>query len=158
MTCIPETTLKNNNELLLETSFDDIPLSLIYKPRSISNPYPFANHSLFCGSTMARGLKSLNVGPNMTICGSLDGCDCCISIYGCGNYTSIGAYSCGLPSKHENRINHPLHHIAYVCVTLVMLLLLEVICSFLIWYIAIVPSFVVPILNYDPSMVWMNYV
>jgi len=81
---------------------------------------------------MASGLKSLNFGPNMTICGSLDGCDSCFSICGCGNNTSIGASSCGLPSEHENHVNHPLHHIAYVFVTLVVLLLLEVISSFLI--------------------------
>jgi hypothetical protein len=75
-------------------------------------------------ATMASGLKSLNVGPNTTICSSLDGCDYYFSICGYENYTSIGASSCGLPSEHENHINHPLHHIAYICVTLVVLLLL----------------------------------
>jgi hypothetical protein len=120
----------------LEASFDDIPLSLIYKLKSISNPCPSTNHNLFCGSTMASGLKSLNVGPNTTICGSLDGCDYCFSICGYGNYTSSRASPCGLPSEHENYINHPLHHIAYVCVTLVMLLLLP---PFLLMFWTMIP-------------------
>ncbi len=35
----------------------------------------------------------------------------------------------GPPSKHENHINHPLHHTASIHVALIMLLSLEVICS-----------------------------
>jgi hypothetical protein len=54
----------------LEASSNDIPLSFIYKPKSISNPYPSTNPNLCCGSIMVGGLKLLNVDPNTTICGS----------------------------------------------------------------------------------------
>jgi hypothetical protein len=36
----------------------------------------------------------------------------------------------GSPSKHENHINHPLHHTTSVCVAFTMLLSLEVISSY----------------------------
>jgi hypothetical protein len=42
----------------LDASSNDIPVSLICKPKSISNPCPFIDHGLLCGSTMANGLKS----------------------------------------------------------------------------------------------------
>jgi hypothetical protein len=54
----------------LEASFYDILLSLIYKPKSISNPCPSIDPGLLYGSTMVGGLKLLNVDYNTTICGS----------------------------------------------------------------------------------------
>jgi hypothetical protein len=77
----------------LKAFFDDIPLSFICKPRSISNPYPFANLGPLCGNTTVSGPKLLNVGFNTTICGSWDGCGYHCSIYGCVTCTSIGASS-----------------------------------------------------------------
>jgi hypothetical protein len=41
----------------LEASSNDIPLSFIYKPKSISNPYPSTNPNLCCGSIYGRWSK-----------------------------------------------------------------------------------------------------
>jgi hypothetical protein len=98
---LPNTSFASSSTILgvkfcgvscLKASFDDNPLSLIYKPKSISNPYPFDNPNLLCGSTTTCGPKLLNVDYNTTICGSWDGCGCCCSISGCVTCTSIGAY------------------------------------------------------------------
>jgi hypothetical protein len=75
----------------LDASFDDIPLSFIYKPISIFNPCPYINPSLLCDNIMAGGLKLLNVDYNITVCGSWDGCGYFCSISGCVTYMSIGA-------------------------------------------------------------------
>ncbi len=77
----------------LGASYDDIPMSLIYKPRSISNPCPSTDHALLCGNTMVGGLKSCIVGPSTSICCSWNECEYCCSIYGCGNCFFIGFFS-----------------------------------------------------------------
>jgi hypothetical protein len=75
----------------LDASFDDIPLSLIYKPISIFNLCPSTNPGLFYGNIMVGSQKLLNVDYNTTICGSWDGYGYCCSISGCVTYMSIGA-------------------------------------------------------------------
>jgi hypothetical protein len=58
---------------------------------------------------------------------------------------------------HENHTNHPLHHIAFIHVALIVLLSLEVI-FFMIEFVIIAPSFLAHVMSYDPYVVWMEYV
>jgi hypothetical protein len=74
-------------------SSSDIPLSRIYKPKSISNPCPSTNLGLLYDNTMASGLKSCTIGPSTSIYCSWKECDYCCSICGCGSCFSIGISS-----------------------------------------------------------------